>query len=220
MKRAAPQKQTMSLYTRTGARKYLNPDERQQFLLAALEADPLAKSFALTLACTGCRISEALELTASSFQLGRGVVSFRSLKKRGAFVVREVPISPLLTTTMEDVHGILSRQSSDFHLKPLWSWQRVYAWRQIKQVMHAAGIQGVQATAKGLRHGFAINAIQSGVTLNLVQRWLGHASISTTAIYAEAVGPEERLIAARMWQFESQIFDTSSREELMPHELR
>ena len=33
----------------------------------------------------------------------------------------------------------------------------------------------------------------------LVQRWLGHAQLSTTAIYAEAVGQEEQEIAARMW---------------------
>jgi site-specific recombinase XerD len=35
--------------------------------------------------------------------------------------------------------------------------------------------------------------------LNLVQRRLGHAQLSTTAIYADAAGPEEHAIAARMW---------------------
>jgi integrase len=34
---------------------------------------------------------------------------------------------------------------------------------------------------------------------NLVQRWLGHAQLATTAIYADAVGEEERGIAARLW---------------------
>ncbi|WP_353609016.1 hypothetical protein [Labrenzia sp. DG1229] len=33
----------------------------------------------------------------------------------------------------------------------------------------------------------------------MLQRWLGHADLKTTAIYAHAVGPEERQIAARMW---------------------
>jgi integrase len=32
-----------------------------------------------------------------------------------------------------------------------------------------------------------------------LQRWLGHASMTTTAIYLEAMGDEEREIAARMW---------------------
>ena len=29
--------------------------------------------------------------------------------------------------------------------------------------------------------------------------WLGHAQLTTTAIYANAVGEEEQSIAARMW---------------------
>lgn len=34
---------------------------------------------------------------------------------------------------------------------------------------------------------------------HMLQRWLGHAQLSTTAIYADAVGKEEQDIAARMW---------------------
>ena len=34
---------------------------------------------------------------------------------------------------------------------------------------------------------------------SLVQKWLGHAQLSTTAIYADAVGEEEHSIASRMW---------------------
>jgi integrase/recombinase XerD len=75
----------------------------------------------------------------------------------------------------------------------------VTAWRHVKAVMRVAGIRGVQASPKGLRHGFGVAAVQAGIPLNLVQRWLGHAQLSTTAIYAEAIGPEEQEIAARMW---------------------
>jgi hypothetical protein len=31
------------------------------------------------------------------------------------------------------------------------------------------------------------------------QKWLGHAQLTTTALYANAVGEEEQEIAARMW---------------------
>jgi site-specific recombinase XerD len=41
--------------------------------------------------------------------------------------------------------------------------------------------------------------VQSGVPLNLVQRWLGLARMETTAIYAQAIGEEERQIAVRLW---------------------
>jgi site-specific recombinase XerD len=37
-------------------------------------------------------------------------------------------------------------------------------------------------------------------TGHLVQRWLGHASLKTTAIYCDVCGPDERVFAARMWR--------------------
>ncbi len=82
---------------------------------------------------------------------------------------------------------------------PLWDFGRTTAWKHVIAVMKAAGVKGPQATPKGLRHGFGVAAIQAGIPLNLLQRWLGHAQLTTTAIYADAVGPEERNIAARMW---------------------
>jgi site-specific recombinase XerD len=67
--------------------------------------------------------------------------------------------------------------------------------------MDAAGLQdGVHSSPKGLRHGFGVAAVKNGIALNMAQRWLGHAHITTTAIYADAVGEEEHAIAARMWE--------------------
>ena len=66
--------------------------------------------------------------------------------------------------------------------------------------MAAAGIAGTPAMPKGLRHGFGVNASSPRFPPHLVQRWLGHASLRTTAIYGDVIGPEERGIAARMWR--------------------
>lgn len=66
--------------------------------------------------------------------------------------------------------------------------------------MLRAGITAESAaTAKGLRHGFGVAGVTNGVPLNMVQKWLGHTDIATTAIYANAIGEEERKIAERMW---------------------
>ena len=65
--------------------------------------------------------------------------------------------------------------------------------------MALAGLDGVQATAKGLRHGFAVGAVNAGVPLTTVQKWLGHADLETTAIYTNAMGKEEYELAKRMW---------------------
>ena len=72
-------------------------------------------------------------------------------------------------------------------------------WRAVHAVMEAAGLDGPQASPKGLRHGFGVAAVSAGIPLNLVQKWLGHAQLTTTAIYANAVGAEEKDIARKMW---------------------
>ena len=82
----------------------------------------------------------------------------------------------------------------------LWTWARNTAWRHVGAVMRGAGISGPHATPKGLRHGFGVKAVTSGVPLHTLQQLLGDAHLSTTAIYADAQGPEQRQLVARMWR--------------------
>ena len=59
----------------------------------------------------------------------------------------------------------------------------------MQEVITAAGIlDGPHNCPKGLRHGFGVQAVSRGIALNMVQKWLGHAQLTTTAIYANAVG--------------------------------
>ena len=187
-----------SLYSAAGQRKYLSASERSRFIAASLACPRLElATLCLVLAYTGCRISEALALRAGSIDMDEGSVAVRSLKKRShAVFVREIPIPSLCAKTLQRVHQ-LGAAPPDTRL---WSWSRSRAWQLVKSIMDEAGIaQGIHATPKGLRHGFGLHAIRSGVPLNLVQRWLGHARMETTAIYLQALGTEEREIAARMW---------------------
>ena len=74
------------------------------------------------------------------------------------------------------------------------------ASRGLAACRHGGGAAGGPAhLGQGLRHGFGVAAVSAGIPLNLVQKWLGHAQLTTTAIYADAVGEEEQSIAARMW---------------------
>lgn len=187
-----------SLYGADGRRKYLTPAERDAFIRTAL-ACPRSEvgALGLILAYTGCRISEALSLRLSAIATTESFVAIRSLKKRDRFAVREVPLPEWLGPHVVAAcnAGAFSR---DHHL---WSWSRGHAWLLMRQLLRSAGIaSGPHATAKGLRHGFAIHALHSGVPINMVKRWLGHASLATTEIYLEAIGNEERALAARMWQ--------------------
>ena len=185
-----------SLYTAAGQRKYLTAAERGRFLETAnacLRAD--LRTLCLTLAYTGCRISEALAITPAVIEREAGFIAIRSLKKRKrAIVIREVPVPLDLFHALDEALGQEERDAR------LWPISRSGAWQLVKGIMREAAIaEGPHMTPKGLRHGFGIHAIRSGVPLNLVQRWLGHASMTTTAIYLEALGEEEREIAARMW---------------------
>lgn len=186
-----------SLYSPQGRRKYLTPPERLRFIAAALEHPrPEVRTLCLVLAYTGCRISEALGLFSASIETDEAFIAIRSLKKRKkAFLIRQVPVPSSLIQSLLQVHPLTGAGTR------LWTWSRSRAWQLVKAVMADAHIPpGLHATPKGLRHGFGVHAVRNGIPLNLVQRWMGHASLTTTAIYLEVMGEEEREIAQRMWR--------------------
>jgi integrase/recombinase XerD len=189
-----------SLFKRTGGRKYLNASERSRFVQAASEAPPKERLFCLMLRWSGARISEVLALVPISFDIESGVATFQTLKRRKAGIVRQVPLPPSLLRDLDAEFGILKAQADPAKAnRRLWKWSRTTAWRRVKRVMAASRITGAQAMPKGLRHGFGVSAFELNVPPHIVQRWLGHASLRTTALYAEVLGPEERAFAARMW---------------------
>src|SRR4051794_40426576 len=93
-----------------GHRKYLTREERARFLKAAEKADRETRTLCGVLAFTGCRISEALELTADRIDLAGGAIVFESLKKRRRGVFRAVPVPPQLLDALDLVHGIQEAQ--------------------------------------------------------------------------------------------------------------
>lgn len=192
--------QTISLYDVRGRRKYLTPKERRQFAMTALRYAPSIQTFCLTLIFTGARISEALSLTMDRFDRTNELVVLETLKRRKHGIFRGVPVPNEFLLQIElwakGPTAINPERGTDVRL---WAWSRTTAWKYVKAVMLAAGISPTLATPRAIRHAFAIDAIQSGAPLNLVQRWMGHARIETTSIYANATGPEERAVAERMW---------------------
>ena len=190
-----------SLFNQSASRKYLNASERRRFLESAQRLPPVERLFCLTLAWTGGRISEILALTPAAIDIEGGVANIATLKRRKRGVVRQVPLPGGLLRELNRVFRLRRRQRDPVQAsRPMWSWSRTTGWRCVKAVMAAARITGTPAMPKGLRHGFGVNAFQADVPPHLVQRWLGHASLRTTSIYGDVVGPEERAFAARMWR--------------------
>lgn len=180
-----------SLYDRTGNRKYLTARERLAFAHAACTAGNTVKTFCLTLAVTGARLSEVLALTSSRIDTADETIVFETLKQRKGGVFRAAPVSPTITNLLRNYGS--GKQGR------LWPWGRTHAWKTVKSAMRKAGIAEDLCKPKSLRHAFAVEASQNGIPLNIVQRWLGHARIETTAIYASAIGDEERSLARQAW---------------------
>ena len=192
-----------SLYDIYGRRLYLTQDERAAFINAAKNLPNDQRTFCTVLHDTGCRVSEALNMAISHVDLSGQRLVFETLKKRRKGVFRGVPVSPSTLDLLDVVHGVkLAGKSKNYPdpQSPLWMFSRTTAWRIVKSAMDMAAIEdGAHKSPKGLRHGFGINAILSGVPVTILQTWMGHSTLEITSIYLNAVGAEEREIAARMW---------------------
>ena len=191
----------IELFDSAGNRKYLTADERVKFEDAAKEAEREVRTFCLMLKNTGCRISEALNVKVRNIDFEAKAVIFETLKQRKKKVFRQVPLSDAFLDELNLVHNLKTKQAQKKTTEEkIWSMSRATASRRIDETMQAAKIKGIHACPKGLRHAFAIAGIQEQIPLNLISKWLGHSSVITTAIYANATGQEERNIAARLWK--------------------
>jgi integrase/recombinase XerD len=182
------------VFDRRGSRKYLNGAERRAFLQAVShEPDRARRAFCLTLFYTGCRISEALNLTAERTDLSGKEVVFETLKQRQRGHFRAVPVPDALARLLGQM--VDKREPS----ARVWNFSRATAYRLVKDCMAQAGIAGGMASPKGLRHGFAVACLAQKIPLPTLKKWLGHARLETTAIYLDVSGDEERELAKRLW---------------------
>lgn len=183
---------TRTAYDKAGRRKYLSRSEGQRFLDRVVQLPRINALFCLTLYYTGCRISEALGMQRHDLDREMNVVLIRSLKKRGKNEIRRIPIPEFLAKELRNV----TSPEDDPHF---WSFSRTTGWRIIKAAMKDAEIFGVHATTKGLRHGFGVRGVLGQVPLTLIQNWMGHADLETTAIYLAVRDEEERALIMKTW---------------------
>ena len=199
----------MRLFDNDGQRLYLSADERKRFLDAATKENREERIFCHVLHFTGCRPSEALELTPGRVHIADHEIVFRTLKKRKRDrqgrekkpQFRTIPVPGNLIDQMDLVFDLRRIQKQDSK-EPLWSMSRTTSWRLVKRVMDNAGIKGPQATQKGLRHGFGIAMLtgEQPLPLNVLRDLMGHTDTKTTEIYANAIGYEKRKLVMQAWE--------------------
>jgi site-specific recombinase XerD len=159
-----------------------------------------------TLYGCGLRLNEGLSLEVRDIDSSRMMIHVRGGKGAKDRYV------PLPSQTLKLLRGYWTTHRHPTLLFPATpaagqAWQTVTApvhesnvQKTMKRAVEASGI-GKRATCHTLRHSWATHLLESGVNIRLLQKWLGHSSLSTTSRYlhctreAETVASEaiERL---------------------------
>lgn len=140
-----------------------------------------------TIYSCGLRLEEGLHLQVSDIDSDRMLLRVQGKGRKDRYV-------PLPQRTLE-----LLREHWLTHRHPVWLFpargqrgillpgaKRPMGRRSMQRAFQAAlkecGIQK-PATVHTLRHSWATHLLEAGVSLRFIQVWLGHRSLSTTAIY-------------------------------------
>jgi integrase/recombinase XerD len=192
--------QVPSLLDKRGRRKYLNSKERMVFFKTVLGWNcPEFRGFCLVLFYTGCRPSEALNLRVESIDSSDLTITIATLKQRikpGAEpCYRTLPVPQTLISELKSLIKKCKRLDQD----RVFGFSRATGWRKMKIVMETSGVEGIQATSKGLRHGFALACVSVGIPIETIRKLLGHKSLKNTMIYLDILGDEEREFVKKTW---------------------
>lgn len=200
----------MRLFSPDGERFYLTAQERERFLAAAVHEDRVERLYCEVLHYTGCRPSEALELHAGRVHIDEGALLFRSLKKRKVDAkgrqkqphYRSVPVPRAMIEKLDYLFDIRTLQwRKKAAEERLFDMSRATAYRLIKRVMARAGIEGKQATGKGLRHGYCVKMVtaKKPLPIHVLSQPMSHTDTKTTEVYLQILGDEKRQLVTDAW---------------------
>ncbi len=145
----------------------------------------LSKTILITFYCTGIRLSELVECTLNSFDIEK-----RELKVIGkGNKIRYVPVSdqllPYLLDYLSERKNILERNKKEsIYLFISNEGERLEInWIEYHIFMKLTKTTGIRITPHKLRHSFATNCIENGMSRECLQLLLGHEQLSTTDWY-------------------------------------
>jgi integrase len=154
----------------------------------------------LIYAC-GLRLLEGVRLQVSQIDSARMQLLIRAGKGNKD---RAVPL-PLRTLNLLRAHWRL-------HRNPIWLFPGTVApgeqhasrpmeesalQKAFRKAVQAAGVSK-PATIHSLRHSWATHLLESGVSVRVLQLWMGHTSPTTTAIYTHLTQHAEQAAATAL----------------------
>ena len=161
--------------------KFLSDPDAAKLMHAAADADPVRRLVVEMLARTGLRVGEFCELTSDAvvFMLDRYWLHIPIGKLHND---RYIPLHHQL---LEQLNEHRANRSDDIDRLIVFGGRRLdrhMVARMLKRVAKTAGIGHVHPHQ--LRHTFATQAINRGMTLEAIAEMLGHKTLRMTLVYA------------------------------------
>ena len=153
----------------------------------------------LVLRYTGCRLGEALLIRdQEDLDFRRGEIRLVNLKRKNKTEHRWVPVPQRVLAEIARFWAEYPELRGKTFQDTKQGAFRRYCREVFKETAGKAGIPASLSHPHVLRHSRAIELLRAGVPVTAVQQLLGHAYLSTTAIYLRLSGQEIRqaLIAA------------------------
>lgn len=161
--------------------KFLSDPDAAKLMRAAADADPVRRLVVEMLARTGLRVGEFCELTADAvvFKNGRSWLRVPIGKLHND---RYVPLHPQLVEQLDEHRA---SRTDDIDRLIVFDGRRLdrhMVARMLRRVAKTAGIGHVHPHQ--LRHTFATQAINRGMSLEAIAAMLGHKTLRMTLVYA------------------------------------
>lgn len=135
---------------------------------------------------TGLRVSELISIRLFDISFDAHTLTTKTLKRKNH--IRVIPINPELETK------ILLYAAEDGIKKddPIFPITRRRVYDIVKKSLIQSGIDPAISHPHTLRHSFAIHCIKNGVSVVVLNEWLGHANIENTMIYSRIMAIDSK----------------------------
>ena len=180
--------------------EYLEPNEVEALIRHADDVDAI-QGLALRLGWrAGLRVSEITNLTPNDVHYASepsGADGTLKVRLGKGSKDRIVPLHPELARELKQFSRYNKRKGAEPFINR--HTQSVYVWvKKAYQSAVDAGdvLDGQKVSTHTLRHSFARYALDNGVPINTVGRWLGHNRLETTLIYLKTLNDRPELMAA------------------------
>jgi len=196
---------------------YLEPEQVERLIAAA--TNPRDVLLVRIPWRTGIRVSELIGLKISDidFDSRALVIKVQKMRKKGGKVVERKRIVPIDQGTLDMVKQYLEwRKQFPYRGDLLFPITRQRVDQIFWQLGRKAGIKeiGDPAISKHrnlhphvLRHSFAIHCVKKGMSIERLQKILGHASPTTTSVYLQWSSTDLHEDYDKIWENEGTTED-------------